>query len=74
MPKMVMRKKILETAALIIVIIGGFNCGLVGLFSSKGNLVNLIFKPIPVMIDIFHTLVGISAVYLIITFNKIGKR
>ncbi len=69
-----MNKKILDTIALILVIIGGINWGLIGLFASKYDLVQMLFGFVPMLPDIIYTLVGISAVYLIVVFKKIGKR
>lgn len=66
-----MNKKILDTIALILVIIGGLNWGIWGLFAV--NLVETIFMNV-LLIQIVYTLVGISAIYLAFVFKKIGKR
>ena len=47
--------------ALILVIVGGLNWGLVGLFSF--DLVAFIFGEASLLSNIVYTLVGVSAVY-----------
>ena len=56
-----MKLKPLDFAALILVIVGGLNWGLVGLFGF--DLVATIFGPMSILSRIVYTLVGISAVY-----------
>lgn len=57
-----MAKSVLDWIALILVIIGGLNWGLVGLFSY--NVVDVIFGAGTVA-KIIYILVGLSALYLI---------
>jgi uncharacterized membrane protein YuzA (DUF378 family) len=54
--------KILETIALILVVIGGLNWGLVGLFNF--DLVATIFGAMSIISRIVYILVGLSAIYL----------
>ena len=68
------KEKTLDTIALVLVIISGLNLGLVGLFTKKYDLVQLTFGSMPILVDIIYTLVGASAVHLLLVFNKIGKR
>ena len=57
-----MEKNVLDWIALVLVIIGGLNWGLVGLF--KFNLVQAILGT-GLVADIVYTLVGIAALYTI---------
>jgi len=53
----------------VLLIVGGFNWGLVGLgmlLNKSWNLVNMIFGSMPTVEGIIYLLVGISAVMLII--------
>jgi uncharacterized membrane protein YuzA (DUF378 family) len=63
--------KLLKTIAIIILIIGGLNWGLVGL--SNFNLVAEIFKAIPVISRVIYVLIGLSAVYVIVAYKSICK-
>lgn len=58
-----MAKNMIDWVALILVIVGGLNWGLVGLLNL--NLVTLIFGAIPILVQIVYILVGISALYMI---------
>ena len=55
--------KIIDTIALVLVIIGAVNWGLVGLFNF--NLVDSIFGVQSVISRIIYTLVGISGLWTI---------
>lgn len=61
----------LKWIALILVIIGGLNWGLVGFF--KYDLVASVFGPMSSIARIVYALVGLSAVYMIITLPKYTK-
>lgn len=54
---------ILEWTALILVIIGGINWGLIGLFDF--NLVSFLFGSMTTSSRIIYSLVGLSALYMI---------
>lgn len=56
-----MNMKYLNCVAMILLIIGGLNWGLVGLFQF--NLVTAIFGSLPVLVTIIYVLVGLSALY-----------
>jgi len=49
--------------AVILLIIGGLNWGLVGLFNW--NLVTAIFGSIPLLVQLIYVLVGLAALYKI---------
>ncbi|WP_435309948.1 DUF378 domain-containing protein [Sebaldella termitidis] len=55
--------KILNIIALILVIVGALNWGLVGLFNF--DLVATIFGPMSILSKIVYILVGISGIYCI---------
>jgi len=61
--------KTVKIIAIILVIIGGLNWGLVGLFNF--DLVAAIFGAMSTISRIIYTLVGLSAVYLVLIFNRI---
>ncbi|MCI9177004.1 MAG: DUF378 domain-containing protein [Clostridia bacterium] len=61
--------KVVDTIALILVIIGAINWGLVGIFNF--NLVDTIFGVMSVISRIIYVLVGISGLWAIkLLFNK----
>mgnify|MGYP001119409149 CR=1 FL=1 len=62
---------VLDWIVLILLIIGGLNWGLVGLFNF--NLVEVIFRVAP-LIKIVYTLVALSAIYLLFTLGKLQKK
>lgn len=53
--------KILDTIALVLIIIGAINWGLIGLF--KFNLVDAIFGTMTLLSRLIYTLVGISGLW-----------
>ncbi|MDD4994798.1 MAG: DUF378 domain-containing protein [Candidatus Pacebacteria bacterium] len=62
--------KSLKNIALILVIIGGLNWGLIGLLGF--DLVAAIFGAMSLLSKIVYILVGLSAVYVAIDFLKKG--
>jgi uncharacterized membrane protein YuzA (DUF378 family) len=58
----------LDWIAAILVIIGGINWGLIGLFAF--DLVAAIFGEMSILSRIIYTLVGIAALYMIYTVTK----
>lgn len=60
--------KFLDTIALILVIIGGINWGLVGLFEF--NIVSVLFGTFSAMTRIIYCLIGIASLYSISFFIK----
>lgn len=61
--------KIINTIALILVIVGGLNWGLVGLFEF--NLVDFLFGVGSILSRIVYVLVGIASLWCISLFAKI---
>ena len=55
--------KVIDTIALILIIIGAINWGLIGIFNF--NLVDSIFGTMSVISRIIYTLVGISGLWRI---------
>lgn len=61
----------LDWVAIILVIIGGLNWGLVGFFNF--DLVKVIFGNMTTIARIVYVLVGLSAVYFLFTSAKLRK-
>lgn len=61
-------KNVVDWIALVLVIVGGLNWGLVGLFQL--DLVELILGAVPVLQRIVYVLVGLSAAYTIYYITK----
>lgn len=55
--------KVVDTIALILVIVGAVNWGLIGIFNF--NLVDAIFGAMSIISRIIYTLVGISGLWCI---------
>ena len=60
--------QILDITALILIIIGGINWGLIGFFQF--NLVNSLFGDYSILSRIIYALVGLAAIYSISFFMK----
>ena len=58
--------------AMSLLIIGGLNWGLVGLFNF--DLVATLFGEMSVLSRVVYTVVGLSALYSIITSSKMARR
>ncbi len=58
----------LSWIALVLLVIGGLNWGLVGLVDI--NLVDLIFGFAPILVKIIYILVGVAAIYTIYYMTK----
>ena len=61
-------KNALDWIALVLVIVGGLNWGLVGLFNF--DLVNFLLGSIPLLQNAVYVLVGLAAAYLIYYVTK----
>lgn len=61
----------LDWTALVLVIIGGINWGLIGFFAF--DLVAAIFGDMSAISRIIYGLVGLSAIYLAAVSGKMGK-
>ncbi len=65
--------KALHMVAFLLAMVGALNWGLVGIGGFMGsnlNLVNLILGGMPMIEWIVYVLVGLSAVYLVLTHKK----
>ncbi|HEX9026133.1 MAG TPA: DUF378 domain-containing protein [Clostridium sp.] len=60
--------KTLDTIALILVVIGGINWGLIGFFQF--NLVGSLFGNVSMMTRIIYSLVGVASIYSLSFFAK----
>ena len=60
--------KTLDTIALILVVIGGLNWGLIGFFQF--NLVGSLFGNVSMLTRIVYSLVGIASIYSISFFAR----
>jgi uncharacterized membrane protein YuzA (DUF378 family) len=64
--------KVLDFIVVILLIIGGLNWGLVGIFDF--DLVEFIFGQMSIITRIIYILVAISAIYQIILWKDMHKR
>ena len=62
---------ILDKLALIILVIGGLNWGLVGIFNL--DLVEVIFGDMTVIARVIYAVVGLSAIYVLLLTGKLRK-
>ncbi len=62
----------LDWLALILVIVGGLNWGLVSLLNW--NLVDTLFGAMSGLSQIVYGLVGLSAIYVLVISGKLGKK
>lgn len=67
-----MKMSAIEWVAFILVIVGAINWGLVGLFNF--DLVATIFGDMTTVSRIVYVLVGISAIYLVVTMPGKAKK
>ena len=63
---------VLDWIALILVIVGGLNWGLVGVF--KFDLVATIFGAMSVISRIVYILVGLAAIYMAVILVNLGRK
>ena len=63
---------VIEWIVIILVIIGGLNWALVGLFSF--DLVAAIFGSMSILARIVYVVVGLAAVWLAVISPKLGKK
>lgn len=55
---------VLDWVCMIILVVGGLNWGLVGLFHF--NLVDALFGSIPILVKVVYDIVGLTAIYVFI--------
>ncbi|MFA5359514.1 MAG: DUF378 domain-containing protein [Patescibacteria group bacterium] len=63
---------VFDWVALVLVVVGGLNWGLVGLF--KFDLVATIFGDMSVLSRLVYALVGLSSVYVAIALSKLCRK
>jgi len=63
-----MEKNPVDLIALILVIVGGLNWGLIGI--ANFNLVTTIFGSIPILVQLIYIVVGLAALYTIYYLTK----
>lgn len=63
---------VLDWLALVLVIVGGLNWGLVGIFDF--DLVATIFGDMTVISRVVYVLVGLAAIYLAVISPKLAKK
>jgi uncharacterized membrane protein YuzA (DUF378 family) len=63
-----MNNKTVHMVAFVLLVVGGLNWGLVALFGF--NLVEAILGSWPIVVKIVYILVGLSAVYELLTHKK----
>lgn len=56
--------KTLDMIALLLLVVGGLNWGILGLTGGNTNVVEGIFGTIPMLVSLIYILVGLSAVYV----------
>ncbi len=64
-----MMNKTLDTIAMILLIIGGLNWGLIGI-NMDWNVVGMIFGSMGWLLNLIYILVGLSAVYELVMWAK----
>jgi uncharacterized membrane protein YuzA (DUF378 family) len=62
----------LDWVAMILVLAGGINWGLIGLFNF--NLVQVILGAISWLPSVVYVLVGLAAIYIAVIVNKLQKQ
>lgn len=68
-----MHNKSVHMVAWILILVGALNWGLVGLgtlMSANWNLVNMLLGSMPIVETLVYILVGLSAVYEVVTHKK----
>lgn len=66
-----MKMNAIDWIAVVLVIIGAINWGLIGFFNF--NLISLIFGDMSVLSRIIYALVGLSGLWMIFIASKCGK-
>ena len=63
---------VLDWIVLVLLVIGGLNWGLVGLFEF--DLVNFLFSSVMILAKIIYVVVGLSAIYVALVAGKLAKK
>jgi len=64
--------KMIDVVAAVLLIVGGLNWGLVGLFGF--DLVATLFGSVPLIQNVVYALVGLAAIYQVVSLPAIQKR
>ncbi len=64
--------KTIDVIAAILLVIGGLNWGLIGLFNF--NLVEFLFGQFPIIARTIYAIVGLAAIYQIFQWKAIQER
>jgi len=70
--RQVNKLNVLDWIALILVVVGALNWGLVGFFGW--NLVSAIFGDMSALSRVVYALVGLAAIYTVFILPKLGKQ
>ncbi|MFH1783629.1 MAG: DUF378 domain-containing protein [bacterium] len=62
---------LIDWIAIILVLIGALNWGLVGIFNF--NLVSAILKDRSILATVLYGLIGVSSIYVAVILNKLTK-
>jgi len=64
----IMKHNFLDWIAIILIIIGAINWGLVGLFSF--NIVMFLFSGLPLLEHLIYIIIGLAGIYKLFTLGK----
>jgi uncharacterized protein len=64
--------KVIDCIAMILLLIGGINWGLLGAFDF--NIVTWLFGMVPALMKLVYILVGLSALWLLFQWKAVCKR
>jgi len=70
---MVKELTVLDKVALILVIIGGLNWGLIAI-SPMYDVVQLLLGFMPVLAQLVYLLVGVAAIYMAVVMMKLARK
>lgn len=65
-----MKKSVIDWIALVLVIVGGINWGLIGIGGNGWNIVNLLLGGVAWLESLVYILVGLSALWMIYFASK----
>ena len=70
---MIKELTVLDKIALILVVIGGLNWGLIAI-SPMYDLIQLLLGSIPVLAQLVYLLVGVAAIYVAVVMMKFARK
>lgn len=59
---------LIDKISIVFITIGAINCGLIGIFNF--NLINFLFRIIPLLERFIYTLIGLSAINALLFMRK----